>query len=55
MKSIFSYADRTVTVLDLLGEQQLLNDRARVKECPPIVGLAEFKKLSAKLILGADR
>lgn len=29
--------------------------RSRVKEYLPIVGLAEFNKLSAKLILGADR
>lgn len=29
--------------------------RARVKEYLPIVGLAEFNKLSAKLIFGADR
>ncbi|GAY48264.1 hypothetical protein CUMW_110390 [Citrus unshiu] len=36
------------------AEQQLVNDRSRVKEYLPIVGLAEFNKLSAKLILGAD-
>ncbi|XP_030452450.1 aspartate aminotransferase, cytoplasmic-like [Syzygium oleosum] len=36
------------------AEQQLINDRARVKEYLPIVGLAEFNKFSAKLILGAD-
>mgnify|MGYP004707466629 CR=1 FL=1 len=28
---------------------------SRVKEYLPIVGLADFNKLSAKLILGADR
>ena len=28
---------------------------SRVKEYLPIVGLVEFNKLSAKLILGADR
>ncbi|KAF3446440.1 hypothetical protein FNV43_RR11619 [Rhamnella rubrinervis] len=36
------------------AEQQLVNDISRVKEYLPIVGLAEFNKLSAKLILGAD-
>ncbi|CAI9093494.1 OLC1v1029003C2 [Oldenlandia corymbosa var. corymbosa] len=36
------------------AEQQLVNDRSRVKEYLPIVGLADFNKLSAKLILGAD-
>ncbi|XP_010532471.1 PREDICTED: aspartate aminotransferase 3, chloroplastic [Tarenaya hassleriana] len=36
------------------AEQQIINDRSRVKEYLPIVGLAEFNKLSAKLILGAD-
>ncbi|GAB2223101.1 hypothetical protein Droror1_Dr00017238 [Drosera rotundifolia] len=36
------------------AEQQLVNDRSRVKEYLPITGLAEFNKLSAKLILGAD-
>ncbi|KAE8056592.1 hypothetical protein FH972_013348 [Carpinus fangiana] len=36
------------------AEQQIVNDRARVKEYLPIVGLADFNKLSAKLILGAD-
>ncbi|KAF5742975.1 aspartate aminotransferase cytoplasmic [Tripterygium wilfordii] len=36
------------------AEQILVNDQARVKEYLPIVGLAEFNKLSAKLILGAD-
>ncbi|RDX79522.1 Aspartate aminotransferase 1 [Mucuna pruriens] len=35
-------------------EQQLLNDMSRNKEYLPIVGLAEFNKLSAKLIFGAD-
>jgi len=29
--------------------------RTRIKEYLPIVGLVEFNKLSAKLILGADR
>ncbi|GER32520.1 aspartate aminotransferase [Striga asiatica] len=32
----------------------LVNDSSRVKEYLPIVGLADFNKLSAKLILGAD-
>ncbi|KAF5726198.1 aspartate aminotransferase cytoplasmic [Tripterygium wilfordii] len=36
------------------AEQLLVNDRSRVKEYLPIVGLAEFNKLSAKLIFGAD-
>ncbi|KAJ8768701.1 hypothetical protein K2173_023605 [Erythroxylum novogranatense] len=36
------------------AEQILVNDPSRVKEYLPIVGLAEFNKLSAKLILGAD-
>ncbi|GJX78362.1 aspartate aminotransferase, cytoplasmic [Tanacetum coccineum] len=36
-------------------EQLLVNDRSRVKEYLPIVGLAYFNKLSVKLILGADR
>ncbi|XP_015885202.3 aspartate aminotransferase, cytoplasmic [Ziziphus jujuba] len=36
------------------AEQQLVNDPSRVKEYLPIVGLAEFNKLSAKLILGSD-
>lgn len=36
------------------AEQQLVNDRSRVKEYLPITGLAQFNKLSAKLILGAD-
>ncbi|KAF4348435.1 hypothetical protein F8388_019530 [Cannabis sativa] len=36
------------------AEQLLVNDVSRVKEYLPIVGLAEFNKLSAKLILGAD-
>ncbi|KAG2239533.1 hypothetical protein Bca52824_091678 [Brassica carinata] len=36
------------------AEQQLINDSSRVKEYLPIVGLVEFNKLSAKLILGAD-
>lgn len=29
--------------------------RSRVKEYLPITGLAEFNKLSAKLMFGADR
>lgn len=33
----------------------LLMSRSRVKEYLPITGLAEFNKLSAKLIFGADR
>ena len=37
------------------AEQMLVNDRSRVKEYLPIVGLADFNKLSAKLIFGADR
>ncbi|PIM99000.1 Aspartate aminotransferase/Glutamic oxaloacetic transaminase AAT1/GOT2 [Handroanthus impetiginosus] len=36
------------------AEQTLVNDSSRVKEYLPIVGLADFNKLSAKLILGAD-
>ncbi|KAG9456149.1 hypothetical protein H6P81_000657 [Aristolochia fimbriata] len=36
------------------AEQQLVNDRSRVKEYLPITGLADFNKLSAKLILGSD-
>lgn len=36
------------------AEQKLVNDRSRVKEYLPITGLAEFNKLSAKLIFGAD-
>ncbi|KAG2334298.1 hypothetical protein Bca52824_005478 [Brassica carinata] len=36
------------------AEQQLVSDRSRIKEYLPIVGLGEFNKLSAKLILGAD-
>lgn len=36
------------------AEQMLVNDRSRVKEYLPIVGLSDFNKLSAKLILGAD-
>ncbi|KAI3825508.1 hypothetical protein L1987_06998 [Smallanthus sonchifolius] len=36
------------------AEKLLVNDRSRVKEYLPIVGLADFNKLSAKLILGAD-
>uniref|UniRef100_A0A5B7ADB3 Aspartate aminotransferase n=1 Tax=Davidia involucrata TaxID=16924 RepID=A0A5B7ADB3_DAVIN len=36
------------------AEQLLVNDSSRIKEYLPIVGLADFNKLSAKLILGAD-
>ncbi|XP_048227947.1 aspartate aminotransferase, cytoplasmic [Ricinus communis] len=36
------------------AEQMLVNDPSRIKEYLPIVGLADFNKLSAKLILGAD-
>ncbi|KZV42002.1 Aspartate aminotransferase 3 [Dorcoceras hygrometricum] len=36
------------------AEQLLVKDSSRVKEYLPIVGLADFNKLSAKLILGAD-
>nr|XP_043606298.1 aspartate aminotransferase, cytoplasmic [Erigeron canadensis] len=36
------------------AENLLVNDRTRVKEYLPIVGLADFNKLSAKLILGED-
>ncbi|KAK3436938.1 hypothetical protein EUGRSUZ_C01585 [Eucalyptus grandis] len=36
------------------AEQSLVNDPSRVKEYLPIIGLAEFNKLSAKLICGAD-
>ncbi|XP_044464526.1 aspartate aminotransferase, cytoplasmic isoform X1 [Mangifera indica] len=36
------------------AEQLLVNDQSRVKEYLPIVGLADFNKLSAKLIFGAD-
>lgn len=36
-------------------EEMLLNDKSRVKEYLPIIGIAEFNKLSAKLIFGADR
>ncbi|THG09208.1 hypothetical protein TEA_022838 [Camellia sinensis var. sinensis] len=36
------------------AEQILVNDSSRVKEYLPIVGLADFNKLSAKLIFGAD-
>ncbi|GAB4852599.1 hypothetical protein Ancab_016813 [Ancistrocladus abbreviatus] len=43
-------------VLDVVrkAEQMLVNDSSRVKEYLPIIGLADFNKLSAKLILGAD-
>jgi aspartate aminotransferase len=36
------------------AEQMLINDPSRVKEYLPITGLAEYNKLSAKLIFGAD-
>lgn len=36
------------------AEQMLVNDQSGVKEYLPIVGLADFNKLSAKLIFGAD-
>lgn len=36
------------------AEQMLVNDQSRVKEYLPIVGLADFNKLSAKLIFGGD-
>nr|QED12507.1 aspartate aminotransferase [Selenicereus undatus] len=36
------------------AEQMLVNDPSRVKEYLPILGLADFNKLTAKLILGAD-
>ncbi|ONK79252.1 uncharacterized protein A4U43_C01F4470 [Asparagus officinalis] len=36
------------------AEQLLVNDQSRVKEYLPITGLADFNKLSAKLIFGAD-
>ncbi|CAN1120102.1 Aspartate aminotransferase, cytoplasmic [Linum perenne] len=36
------------------AEQILVNDHSGIKEYLPITGLADFNKLSAKLILGAD-
>ncbi|EOY30757.1 Aspartate aminotransferase, cytoplasmic [Theobroma cacao] len=36
------------------AEQLLVNDPSRVKEYLPILGFAEFNKLTAKLILGDD-
>ncbi|KAM0938575.1 putative aspartate transaminase [Dioscorea sansibarensis] len=36
------------------AEQLLVNDRSCVKEYLPITGLADFNKLSAKLIFGSD-
>ncbi|KAK4713422.1 hypothetical protein R3W88_019329 [Solanum pinnatisectum] len=36
------------------SEQMLVNDTSRVKEYLSITGLADFNKLSAKLIFGAD-
>ncbi|KAG0563326.1 hypothetical protein M758_8G021200 [Ceratodon purpureus] len=43
-------------VLDVVrkAEQQLVADRSRNKEYQPITGIAQFNKLSAKLILGAN-
>jgi aspartate aminotransferase len=43
-------------VLDVVrrAEQQLVADRSRNKEYQPITGNAQFNKLSAKLILGAN-
>ncbi|RAL37192.1 hypothetical protein DM860_004114 [Cuscuta australis] len=43
-------------VLDVVrrAEEMLVSDRSRVKEYLPITGLADFNKLSAKLIFGAD-
>nr|GMD45560.1 aspartate aminotransferase, cytoplasmic [Ipomoea batatas] len=37
------------------AEEIMLPYRSRVKEYPPITGLADFNKLSAKLIFGANR
>ncbi|CAA7034176.1 unnamed protein product [Microthlaspi erraticum] len=36
------------------AEQELANDKCRDKEYPPLDGLADFNKLSAKLVLGDD-
>nr|GMD42405.1 aspartate aminotransferase, cytoplasmic [Ipomoea batatas] len=36
-------------------EIMLVSNKSRVKEYPPITGLADFNKLSAKLIFGANR
>ncbi|KAH7685717.1 Aspartate aminotransferase protein [Dioscorea alata] len=36
------------------AEQMLVNDSSRVKEYLPITGLADFNKMSAKLIFGND-
>ncbi|VAH79927.1 unnamed protein product [Triticum turgidum subsp. durum] len=36
------------------AEQMLIHNESRVKEYLPITGLADFNKLSAKLIFGAD-
>jgi hypothetical protein len=36
------------------AEAMLIHNESRVKEYLPITGLAEFNKLSAKLIFGAD-
>ncbi|CAM9003892.1 unnamed protein product [Rhodiola kirilowii] len=37
------------------AEELLVNNRSRVKEYLPITGLADFNKLSATLMFGADR
>ncbi|KAK4401178.1 Aspartate aminotransferase 3, chloroplastic [Sesamum angolense] len=56
--SLILYVDigRKPLVLNVVrrAEQMLVNDSSRVKEYLPIVGLSDFNKLSAKLILGAD-
>ncbi|XP_010254083.1 PREDICTED: aspartate aminotransferase, cytoplasmic-like [Nelumbo nucifera] len=36
------------------AEQLIINDQSRVKEYLPITGMADFNKLSAKLIFGTD-
>jgi aspartate/tyrosine/aromatic aminotransferase len=46
----------TVETFDGIIDLQLITLlRSRVKEYLPITGLADFNKLSAKLIFGADR
>ncbi|KAI8003552.1 hypothetical protein LOK49_LG08G03017 [Camellia lanceoleosa] len=54
--SVFAHVVRALLVLTVVrkAEQILVNDSSRVKEYLLIVGLADFNKLSAKLILGAD-
>ncbi|GMP99346.1 hypothetical protein CsSME_00046848 [Camellia sinensis var. sinensis] len=54
--SVFAHVVRAPLVLTVVrkAEQILVNDSSCVKEYLPIVGLADFNKLSAKLILGAD-